>query len=164
MENFFDRFGVLLIAVVILIVKAIFRQTTATPDNADTSDTPQRPNAADFPDAPGAPMRNLAGADAQTGEAQRPVSPADVVRMAMQRHAGARKAELQTGRGSRQSAPTFSASKSSPKRRQQPASPTPSKTPEPSTPDRNKWMEGFDIRRAVVWSEILRPKFKEDEA
>lgn len=32
----------------------------------------------------------------------------------------------------------------------------------PNQPDSSAVMEGFDLRKAVVWSEILRPKFQDE--
>jgi len=154
MDTFFDRFGILLIAIAILIVRVISRLTAASSDDADDPDA-----------TTDVPVQSVAEADAQAGEMPRPVSPVDMAaRTAMQRRANTRKTELQTGRENGQAVQTVPPSKGPTKLRQQSASAQPARTAESSTPDRNKWMEGFDIRRAVVWSEILRPKFKEDEA
>ncbi len=168
------RFGILLIAVVLLIVKLVFRSAAATSDEADD------------PDTANVPAKSVAKPDAQAGEKPRSVSPADDkvrARMAMQKHVSARKAELQAKRANREAAQMIPSLEGpslegqslegtsleslsldgSTKRRQQAPVQQPERTGESSGPDRNDWMEGFDIRRAVVWSEILRPKFKEDE-
>ncbi len=178
------RFGILLIAVVLLIVKTVFRSAAATSDEADD------------PDTANAPAKSAAGPDAQAGKKPRSVSPADKARarMAMQKHVSARKAELQAKRANREAAQMIPSlegpslegpslegpslegpslegpsleilsSEAPAKHRQQAAVQQPERSAASSSADRNEWMEGFDIRRAVVWSEILRPKFKEDEA
>ncbi len=163
------RFGILLIAVVLLIVKLVFRSAAATSDEADDPDTAD------------APAKSVAEADAQAGKKPRSVLPADDkarARMAMQKHISARKAELQAKRANREAAqmiPSLEGQsqegasleipslEGSAKPRQQAAFQQPERSAASSSADRNDWMEGFDIRRAVVWSEILRPKFKEDE-
>lgn len=158
METIFDRFGILFIAFVVLIVKLVFRSAAATSGNADA------------PDTANAPAKSVAEADAQAGKTH--------TRMAMQKQVSARKAELQAKRANRQAAQTILSLEGpslegpsleslslegSTKHRQQAAVQLPERSAESSSADRNEWMEGFDIRRAVVWSEILRPKFKEDE-
>ncbi len=169
------RFGILLIAVVLLIVKLVFRSAAATSDEADD------------PDPADAPAKSVAKPDAQAGEKPRSVLPADDkarARMAMQKHVSARKAELQAKREKREAAQMIPSlegpslegpsleiqslelpsSEAPAKHRQQAPVQQPERSAASSGADRNDWMEGFDIRRAVVWSEILRPKFKEDEA
>lgn len=163
------RFGILLIAVVLLIVKTVFRSAAATSDEADD------------PDTANAPAKSAAGPDAQAGKKPRSVSPADKARarMAMQKHVSARKAELQAKHEKREAAQMIPSlegpslegssleilsSEAPAKHRQQVPVQQPERSAKSSSADRNEWMEGFDIRRAVVWSEILRPKFKEDEA
>ncbi len=158
------RFGILLIAVVLLIVKLVFRLGAATSDEADA------PNTAD------APVKSVAEADAQAGKKPHSVLPADDkarARMAMQKHVSARKAELQAKRANREAVQMIPSlegpsleipsSEAPTKHRQQAPVQQPERSAASSSADRNDWMEGFDIRRAVVWSEILRPKFKEDE-
>ncbi len=170
METIFDRFGILFIAFVVLIVKLVFRSAAATSDNADD------------PDPADAPAKSVVEPDAQAGEKPRSVLPADDkarARMAMQKHVSARKAELQAKREKREAAQTIlslegpslegpsleiPSSEAPAKHRQQVPVQQPERSAELSSADRNDWMEGFDIRRAVVWSEILRPKFREDEA
>ncbi len=163
------RFGILLIAVVLLIVKLVFRLGAATSDEADD------------PDTANVPAKSVAEADVQAGKKPRSVLPADKARsrMAMQRHISARKAELQAKRANREETAQMISSLEGPslegpsleipsseapaKHRQQAPVQQPERSAASSSADRNDWMEGFDIRRAVVWSEILRPKFKEDE-
>ena len=158
METVFDHFGVLIIAFGILIVSFVFRSAVATDDKADALDTAD------------APAKSVAEADAEVGKTH--------TRMTMQRQISARKAELQAKREQRQAAQTAmsleglslegpsleSLSSEGPtKHRQQAPVLQPERMAESSSSECNEWMEGFDIRRAVVWSEILRPKFREDE-
>lgn len=142
-----DLFGILLLVVVILFIRGVIRVAAAASNGADG------PNAVDTP------AQSVAKADA------RPVSPIDKARarMATQRDISARKAELQAKRESKKAAQTISLSEGQAKSRRQAASLQPERATESSSFDRNEWMNGFDIRRAVVWSEILRPKFQEDE-
>ncbi len=163
METIFDRFGILFIAFVVLILRLVFRSAAATSGKADASETT------------GAPAKSVAETDVQVGKTH--------TRMTMQKQISARKAELQAKREQRQAAQTILSLEGlslegqslegtsleslslegSTKRRQQAPVQQPERTAEPSGSECNEWMEGFDIRRAVVWSEILRPKFKEDE-
>ncbi len=143
METFFVHIGILFMVFVILIVLVVFRSDAATSDKAD------------------APAKSVTEAD----------TPVDKTRdrMAMQKHISARKAELQAKRildkrEKREAVQTVPSSEGPAKHRQQAAVQQSERSAESSSADRNEWMEGFDIRRAVVWSEILRPKFKEDEA
>lgn len=153
METLFDNFGVLFIAVAILIVKALFRKAAAAGEEAEE------------------PMRETVEAEPYAGERRGEMGPgipsAETARarMAAQKQINARKAERQSKREGRQRAAqvAVSPSQAAVKRQQHPV-PPPAPAASQSTTDRNEWMEGFDIRRAVVWSEILRPKFEEDEA
>ncbi len=158
METFIVHIGILFMVFVILIVSVVFRSDAATSDKAD------------------APAKSVTEAD----------TPVDKTRdrMAMQKHISARKAELQAKRilakcekrEAVQMIPSLESpslegpsleipsSEAPAKHRQQAPVQQPEWSAASSSADRNDWMEGFDIRRAVVWSEILRPKFKEDEA
>lgn len=152
METLFDNIGGLFIIAVILIVRAVFRKAGAAEEASEDS------------------AQGLPEADLQTEEMHGgmrsgiPSAETARARMAMQKHADARKSELQAKRKSRQQAANAAASSSRMAAKSQPH-PVPQPAPAASQPasDRNEWMEGFDIRRAVVWSEILRPKFEEDE-
>jgi len=154
MESLFDLFGILFVVIAVVFIRVITRLATAASNGADA------PNAKD------APAQSVAKTDAQTVEA-RPVSSAEkaFARMEMQRHVSARKAELQAKRERKKAARTTPSSEAPIKSQQQAATIQPERITESSTSsDRNEWMNGFDIRRAVVWAEILRPKFTEDEA